>query len=355
MGLACLALGLGVSAVVSKCSSPGQLPAAVVATFPSLVELLTATIGLIFMVRFWPARQGLGLHCKECNYYQERRGRLAAACPECGATWLWIGNTRRGRPTGEVSLVLLGLGLCVLALAGRAVRTAKPFIYLRFLPTRILCTQVSVLPDDSTAELWGEIARRKLPAATLDALAEPLLQKKARDGYLSLAAEMVVFDAMMRPTAPAASVARYFASFLSATLDAPTRTAQDQPVVHRARAEFRGHRLTLGAVPRVLVISALYAGDNPEPVQVWTWEVDPESSATQQRMMGGHLSAAEPGVLRLRQSFWLAVGPTNAGTVTWEHGQPVVPAVMTIKDQFDEVCTVQVDPAPAGPGSVPAR
>lgn len=346
VSLVLAATGAGAAAVAGKCSRLDQLAPAVVGALPTLVELLTAPIGVWMVYLFWPRHEGRGLHCRRCGYYQEPKGKLAPACPECGATWLWIGNTRYGRRTGALGPVLLGFALCLLALAGSVVHSVAPWVYLRLLPDRVLLAQVVALPDDATVDLWPEITRRKLPKATMDALADPLLKKKARDGYLSLAAESLVFDAMMRPSAPPASAARYFSSFLSARVEASARIEIGKEIALATRAVFRGRRLTSGAVPRVVVLSALYLGDDPEPVRTWDWEVDPETSTAQERPMDHRLSPHEPGLVRLRQAFWLAIGPPSAEPIAWKDGQPVLPVALSIKDHFEEVREVVVAPKP---------
>ena len=147
-----------------------------------------------------------------------------------------------------------------------------------------------------------------------------------------------------------------FASFVSARVQAPERVEEDAAVQLSTTAAFSGRRLTLGSVPRVLVISALYAGDDPEPVERWEWEVDPERVQGQERDMSHRFGGVTLGRLRLRQSFWLAVGSTGNEPVLWEAGQPVMPVTMTVKDQFQEVREVVVVPRPkVKPGSPPGE
>ncbi len=345
-GLVLAASAWGVLAVAERCGSWRQLSPALISALPTLVELLTATAGLLLVTAFWPGRLGSGLHCGACGYSQERRGKLAPACPECGAMWLWIGNTRKGSPTGSLGPLALGLALCLLALGASMVQSVSPWVYLRLLPQRMLLAQVTTLPDDATGEYWAEISRRGLPPSTLDTLAEPLLRKKARDGYLSRAAEIAVFDAMMRPGAPATLSATYFASFLKADLDTPASIEEGGQLLHKSVATFRGHPMTLGTVPRVIVISALYAGADPEPIHAWTWDVDPESTQALQRPMDFSLTPNEPGLLRLRQAFWLVIGSPNSDPISWENGQPQPPIGMSVKDHFEYVREVTITPRP---------
>lgn len=350
------AAGIGVGTVAGRCSRLDQVAPAIVLSLPVLVETLTAAIGAWLVFLFWPRREGRGLHCKKCGYYQERRGPLAAACPECGGAWLWIGMTRSGRRTGAPELVVLGVLLCLFALVGSTVQSVSPWVYLRMLPDRTLLAQIVALPDDSTIDLWIEAGRRKLPAAKLDAIAEALLKKKARDGYLSMPSEEVVFNAMMRPTAPPASVARYFASFLSAVVEAPRRVEAGREIAMTAAATFRGRRLTLGTLPRIVVISALYQDDKTVPIRTWTWEVDAESSQLQERAMDDRMTVDEPGTTRLRQEFWLAIGPAGSEPIPWENGVPApANAGLSIKDHFEEVREVIVEPKPKKKPSVAPR
>src|ERR1043165_7580735 len=88
--VAVAALAAAIPAVWDNCPSLRQLAPAIVLTLPTLVEILTAAIGVWVMMLFWPRHVGRGLHCKRCGYYQEQHGPLAPACPECGAAWLWI-------------------------------------------------------------------------------------------------------------------------------------------------------------------------------------------------------------------------------------------------------------------------
>ena len=48
------------------------------------------------------------------------------------------------------------------------------------------------------------------------------------------------------------------------------------------------------------------------------------------------------GRLRLRQKFWLVVGPGGQGNVTWSKGEPVLPGTLQIKDQIEATREVTV-------------
>jgi hypothetical protein len=86
--------------------------------------------------------------------------------------------------------------------------------------------------------------------------------------------------------------------------------------------------------------------DAPVPVQTWVWELDPESAPVQERPMSCRVAAPAPGSHRLRQVFWLALGPQSAGSISWQQGQPVLPVMMSIKAQLEEVRDVRVNPKP---------
>jgi hypothetical protein len=344
VGLIAGAALLGIWAVADRAAALGRVLPAMVAALPALVELLTAAIGLLLVVLHWPGRVGRGQYCARCGYYQEDRGRLVPTCPECNQPWLWIGRALRGRPMGSRSLVALGLALVVLAMIGHIFESAASWLYVRLLPQRVLLAQVTALPDDQAGEFWVELARRRLSAAVLDALAPKLIQKKARDGYLSRPGEMVLFSAMMRPGAPVPLTSGYFASFLSAISHVAPTATEGEAMAYESVATFRGHALTLGAVPRVLVISALYTDGSPNPIATWTWDVEPERPDQQLRSMDHDWEAPAPRTINLRQEFWLVFGPPNADAVTWTGGQPAIPAGMAIKDHFTQVQAVTILP-----------
>jgi hypothetical protein len=337
-----LSLLAGVVAVGVHRARVPNLPAALVVAFPALVGILTLSVGVWIAIVFWPRREGLGLHCKRCGYFQERQGRLAPACPECGAPWLWIGNTSRGRPAGRYGMLALGLCLCLLTLGAMLTSSVTPWVVLRLMPDRALLTQVTVLPDAAATGYWEELLRRNLPRATMDALAGPLLQKKARDGYLSTAAEAVVLAAMLSPGAPPALSDRYFASFVSQRTAVPSEVAPGTQIQVRTTATFRGGTLTSAPAPRVVVVSALYLDDAAEPLEHWEWEVDPAAAPVQERAMDATLESLERGTHRLRRVFWLVVSPGGEGPIRWAVGQPVLPVMMSVKNRFEAINETRV-------------
>jgi hypothetical protein len=336
------AAAAGVAGVLASWARLGTLPLAIASRFPLLVELLTASIGVWMVDRHWPRRFGGGPHCKRCGYHRERHGRLVDACPECGAPWLWIGMTRTGGRSGDLPLAALGAALVAFSLGAMLVQAAAPWVYLRMIPTATLLGQVAVLPDRYTGNMWGEVMRRRLPAATLDGLAPALMAKRVRDGALSLAAEAVLFDAMTRPGAPALLTAPYFKSIVSGEVAAPESVREGEMLRIAATAGVRTRPMTYGAPPRMVVCSATFVGDSTEPVGRWTWEIAGELPPPRREEV--EIEARAAGSVTVRQVFWLALGPAGAGDITWAGGAPVLPPTMLIRDQFERATTVIVEP-----------
>lgn len=322
--------------------------AAILATVPVFIHTLSACIGVWLVFLGWPRRIGRGAYCRACGYYQESRGKLAPLCPECGYKWLWIGNACLGRPSGSLWVCSAGAVLCMLVAASLVVPAWLPSVMLRLTPNRLLLAQLASLPDRAATDQWAEFQRRRISDPELDSLAAALLRKKARDGELSLAGETVVFQAAIRPSAPALIADQYFAQLVSGDLSAPESAVAGRPVPVRARVAFTGSSSFNGIQPRIVVVSALYQGDEPEPKDRWVLSVGAEGWLGESRDLPATLELDMPGVVTLRQRFWLLIGPPGVGQVTWIGGQPIPPAGMTFRDTFEVVRDVRVFPeAPA--------
>ena len=135
--------------------------------------------------------------------------------------WRWIGNTKPGKPVGSTMLVVLGMFLWFLVVMAVVVPAASPSVMLRIMPNSALLSQLATLPDSTLVEAWAELDRRRIPAKKLEELAEALLKKQGRDGYLSSPAERVLFEAAMAALANSALSQQYFMLCLRADLEAP--------------------------------------------------------------------------------------------------------------------------------------
>lgn len=347
IGLAAAAAGLGV--VLWEHAGVRRLGPALTASLPALIVLLTGTIGVWMVYIGWPRRVGRGAHCAACGYYQENQGKITGSCPECGAPWRWIGNTKPGKPVGSTMLVVLGMLLWILAGMAVVVPAASPSVMLRIMPSSALLAQLGTLPDSTLVEAWAELDRRRIPAKKLEELAEALLKKQARDGYLSSPAERVLFEAAMVAPANSALSQQYFMLSLRADLEAPLSELAGGTVTVSAPARFAGRAMVLNNQPRVVVLSALYVGDDPEPVDTWEWDVRPDVARVQERTFVHRIEEVAVGRLRLRQKFWLVVGPGGQGIVTWSKGEPVLPGTLQIKDQIEATREVMVTRPPKSP------
>jgi hypothetical protein len=243
-----------------------------------------------------------------------------------------------------MNLVVAGLLLCLMSVSVNFVRSTAPWVLMRVMSDEVLLSQLAIMPDDALVDGWAELERRKIPAARLDDLARSLLQKKSRDGYLSSPAEKVLFEAAMSPTAAPELSRRYFGSLLRAEVSLPTTATDGDTLTVKALAEFRGRAMVLSDEPRVVVLSALFIGDDPEPVKTWDWDVLADVADLQKRKLEFVIKEAEAGKLQVRQRFWLAVGPAGDEPVGWSNGLPQLPVMLGIKDQFEHRVEVIVEP-----------
>lgn len=317
---------------------------AAVATLPVLIRAGLLGISVSLLRRGWPRRRGLGLHCRHCGYRQEDRGEIISLCPECGSPWRWIGSSRTGERIGEPWMLGVAALLFVMVAGTWLVRRAAPSLMLSWLPDDVLLQQVAAFPDDEVFDQWAELDQRIIPAHKLDTLAESLMRKKFRDGYLSHRAELVVMNWLSRTPLPPPAARQYFAQVLSAEMRAPEKVETGEPVRIRTGAIFKGDTLAAGGQtgPPIVIASALYFGDETKPVQSWVWPVR-AIPGDQFRQMDHAFTPAAPGTVEPHQVFWLLIG--GDGTeVTMSDSGPILPKGMQVYSQFEVTTAIEVIP-----------
>lgn len=339
--IAAAAAAWGVLALARHYRLTGDAPRAVLAALPMLIQVGTAAVGGYLLWIGWPRRIGREPHCGRCGYHQEQEGPITGACPECGYPWRWMGWSKPGRPIRKPWALAAGSGLLALTLAGAFLRAAAPWVLLRLLPDEALLQRVALLPDTMLNGEWEEVERRRFPAATLDALARPLLNKRDRFG-LSPAAERTLFAAVTRPGAPADLAAAYFAPLLTAELKARDRIQEGEPLQVRTDLLFRGP----GGSPagEMAVLSALLVDGNPSSPPTHEWPVRLVPS-TQKIGIDDKIDPLRPGRRRIRRILWVVWGPAGYGPVAWAGAQPTLPTGVTIVAQQEVERWVEVVPA----------
>jgi hypothetical protein len=223
------------------------------------------------------------------------------------------------------------------------VRQVAPWLALELMPDNLLLDEVSSLPDAQVIEEWREVERRKLPTARLDALADPLLKKRARYGPLVPYAEGLLYAAMTRPGAAPSLVDHYFGALLSASLAVPDRIDEGERLEVRCVGHFRGQETNFVPAPDLLVLSSCVVAGDPDPPHHWEWPVT-FATEHQSRLMQTWAQNLPPGPARVHQRFWLVTGPAATGLITWSGAQPVLPPGRAVIATYDIDATVEVVP-----------
>jgi len=236
-----------------------------------------------------------------------------------------------------------GAALLVLVAGTWMVRRAAPGLILRWTPTDVLIQQIMAFPDDELSDHWREFDRREIPAAKLRELAPALMQKKARDGYLSRRSEEVVF--LWASTSPTPAAKQYYSQVVSAVMNAPESVEAGEQVALRTRTKFDGRSIVANPEPRVVVLSAIYIGGAAEAAETWVWPVT-AGLGEQARTLTHLVSAQKTGPLEVRQVFWLAIGGTGEEEVWVRSNGPVLPKGMRVFDQFEVARTIVVKEKP---------
>ena len=164
-----------------------------IATVPLMIQVGSVAAAVFLLWKGWPRTRGSGIHCRNCGYHQEEAGRVVGPCPECGAPWRWIGRFRVGDRRGERWMVAVGLGLLFLVASTSIISRVAPWAMLRWMPTEVLIQRVALLPEDELSDEYNELTSRTPDPERMRWLAQALMRKRTRDGYLSAAGEETVF------------------------------------------------------------------------------------------------------------------------------------------------------------------
>jgi hypothetical protein len=323
--------------------------AAIVMAVPMAVKSGSVALGAYLLWRGWPRRFGRARHCRKCGYTQENHGRIIGPCPECGAPWRWIGRFRTGQRRSHSWMLTCGAALLVLVIGTWLLKHMAPGVLLTWMPTNVLLQQLGNLPDDELSSHWTEFDQRRIPREKLEDLAQALMRKKVRDGYLSRPSQEAVFMWINSTTTPqAAALGRQFYSqVLSTEMKAPDTAELGEQIAVRTSSTFRGGTIVAQPEPRLEILTAIYIDGNPEPAQTWAWPVRAITD-DQVRPFTHLFKPARAGTIEVKQKFWLMVG--GQGEVTLGAGGPILPPGMTILNEFEIGKSIDVqDPRKTAP------
>ncbi len=312
--------------------------AAMVAALPMLIKSGSAALGAYLVWCGWPRKRGRGLHCRRCGYHQEDQGRIVGSCPECGAPWRWIGRSRVGELRGQSWMVTVGLALLFLVTGTWMLGRVAPWLLVRWMPTDVLIQRLGMMPDDQLTDEWNEFDERVLTAEKLEGLAQALMRKKARDGYLSRRGDETLF-LWIRTSKPVAAGKQFFSQVLSAAMSAQETAEVGEQVSIKTDAVFKGGAIVAKPEPRMVVCSAVYTNGKAEADESWVWPVRAITDE-QQRSTTHVVTAGNEGPLEVRQVFWLVMG--GDGNVTMGMQGPVLPTGATVVNQFEVTQTIAV-------------
>ena len=188
----------------------GMLSGGVAASMRAHASLLLFGLGVALITAGMKRRIGDSEHCAACDYEKAPGEEAAAACPECGADWQAPGGTLYGRLRQNRALLWAGVAVAALYLA-------RPFAdmlvgrawYLRVMPTSVLIDEIVAAPRGFVDDEWSVLRTRWLTPDEELELAEGLLEKRRRRGYLSSDDRQWLEDAIDGGRLPAEIAQRY--------------------------------------------------------------------------------------------------------------------------------------------------
>jgi len=308
----------------------------------------------ILISAWWRRRVGDELRCSKCDYQVAPEGGRSAACSECGADWNRPGGLVKGRL--ERNPLFLGLGsassaLCVLMFASSLSWRHLLLLY----PTRVLIHQIVEAPRGFVVAEWAELNGRTLTGEQEIRLAEGLLQKRLRKGYLSSDGDTWLQGAIAAGRLPRSLVRRYDREAFDFRLIAPDRVKTNEDL--RVQVEMID-RLRVSSRREVhFFVGGFYVGESTEPIGRRRQPISIYEVAARRRrgetgvqskkgdLLELTLTPDQAGQLRIRLVFWMVVTPpgTTFRRIKWKaDGQPVIPSKALRSERFELEHTLEV-------------
>lgn len=346
--------------VVRTIGQSNQFFVGLVSSLPRVLELALLAVGLGLLAFALPRREGSTWHCAKCGYQRiEEIHKLLPNCPECGHRWRLFGGWRVGRPIGSRAALTRSL---LVILAGASTMLFRDYAgpwLLSKLSTPMLIRHAVNAPADQAADSWAELERRQLTMGQRDWIAESLLDRRWRSGFLDRRSEAWLNDSITSSQLSLSIASRYYEDLADFWLEAPETAMVGDTIAAEVHGRYRGPAgdTPLGQVAfAVESISITTPGSQPTD-RITMAEltdtsqskrtIDPLSLHVRPTLGRNTAQATEPGVATVKAVVWIMFNVTDGETITWRSDGPLTVSWARKLIRRELTAQITIKPVPA--------
>lgn len=336
MAVALIVVIVAATHAVRTVGQSHQIAIGIVSALPRVFELALFAAGLCLLAFALPRREGTTWHCASCGYQRiEEIHKLLPNCPECGHRWRLFGGWRVGRPIGSRWALTRALLVILAGASAMLFRDyASPWFVSKF-STPMLIRHAVNAPADLAIGSWAELEKRPLTMGQRDWIAESLLDRRWRSGFLDRRSEAWLNDSITNNLLSPSVSSRYYEELADFWLEVPETAMVGDTIAAEVHGRYRGPATDtpLGqAVLAVESISITTPGLQPTdriPMAELTdtsqsaRTIDPLSLHVRPTLGRNTAQATEPGVATVKAVVWVMLNVTDGESIRWRPDGPL--------------------------------